>query len=70
MDQASGEGWNFYNAECVDFVSGMPDNCIDLSVYSPPFSSLYIYSESAFDMGNVANDAEFMERYRFLFREK
>jgi len=70
MDQASGEGWNMYNAECVDFISGLPDNCIDLSVYSPPFSSLYIYSESAFDMGNVANDAEFMERYRFLVREK
>lgn len=70
IDQAQGEGWAFYNADCVDFVSGLPDNCIDHSVYSPPFSSLYIYSESAFDMGNVANDAEFMERYRFLVREK
>lgn len=70
INQAQGEGWNFYNAECVDFASGLPDNSIDFSVYSPPFSSLYIYSESAFDMGNVANDAEFIERYRFLVREK
>lgn len=70
IDQAQGEGWAFYNAECVDFVRGLPANSIDFSVYSPPFSSLYIYSESAFDMGNVADDAEFIERYRFLVREK
>lgn len=70
LDQAHGEGWSFYNAECVDFLAGLPDNSADFSVYSPPFSSLYIYSESAFDMGNVASDDEFIERYRFLIREK
>lgn len=69
IDQHHGDGWAFYNAECVDFMSSLPDNSIDLSVYSPPFSSLYIYSESAFDMGNVASDAEFMDRYRFAVRE-
>jgi hypothetical protein len=70
IDQAAGKDWAFYNADCVDFAAGLPDNCIDFSVYSPPFSSLYIYSESAFDMGNVSSDAEFMARYRFLVREK
>jgi DNA modification methylase len=70
INEAQGEGWAFYNADCVDFVSGLPDNSVDFSVYSPPFSSLYIYSESAFDMGNVADDAEFVERYKFLIREK
>jgi DNA modification methylase len=70
IDQSQGESWNFYNAECVDFASQLPDNSIDFTVYSPPFSSLYIYSESAFDMGNVSGDDEFMERYRFLVREK
>lgn len=69
IDQAHGKDWAFYNADCVDFASGLPDNSIDFSVYSPPFSSLYIYSESAFDMGNVADDAEFIERYRFIVRE-
>jgi len=38
-------------------------------VYSPPFSSLYIYSESARDMGNVSGDEEFQETYRHLVRE-
>jgi hypothetical protein len=70
IDQAHGDDWSFYNAEAVDFAAGLPDNGIDLTVYSPPFSSLYIYSESAFDMGNVSNDDEFFDRYRFLIREK
>ena len=70
IDQAQGDNWAFYNADCVEFAKSLPDNCVDLSVYSPPFSSLYIYSESAFDMGNVSGDAEFIERYRFMVREK
>lgn len=70
IDQAHGEGWSFFNADCVGFSKSLPDNSVDFTVYSPPFSSLYIYSESAFDMGNVSGDAEFFERYRFLIREK
>lgn len=64
-----GENWSAYNADCVDLVSQLPDNCIDLSVYSPPFANLYIYSESAADMGNCADDAEFFEQYKFLVKE-
>lgn len=70
IDEAHGNNFSYYNAECVDFASQLPANSIDFSVYSPPFSGLYIYSESAFDMGNVSGDAEFIERYRFLVREK
>jgi hypothetical protein len=70
IDQYEGDGFSWYNAECVDFAQSLPDNSVDFTVYSPPFSSLYIYSESAFDMGNVGGDAEFIERYRFLVREK
>lgn len=70
MDQAFGKDWAFYNSDCVKFAQTLPDNSIDFSVYSPPFSSLYVYSESVADMGNVATDAEFIEQYRFLVREK
>lgn len=70
IDQAEGKSWSAFNADCVPFTAGMPDNSIDFSVYSPPFSSLYIYSESVADMGNCANDAEFFEQYRYLVREK
>lgn len=70
LDQASGTDWTIYNADTVEFTAGIPDNSIDLSVYSPPFSSLYIYSESERDMGNVASHEEFFDSYRHLVREK
>lgn len=70
LDQAAGEKWAAYNADCVPFTQGLPDASIDFSVYSPPFSSLYIYSESVADMGNCATDDEFFEQYRYLVREK
>lgn len=70
LDQAHGDGWAAYNADCVTFAQGLPANSVDLTVYSPPFSSLYVYGESAADMGNVASDDEFFEQYRYLVREK
>lgn len=63
-----GERFAAYHGDCVDGVRQLPANSIDLSVYSPPFSSLYVYSESECDMGNSASDAEFMEHYRHLAR--
>lgn len=70
LEQAHGNDWSIYNGDCVKFAQSLPDNSIDISVYSPPFSSLYVYSESVADMGNVASDAEFIEQYRYLVREK
>lgn len=70
LAQASGRDWNLYNSDCVMFAQSLPDNSIDHMVYSPPFSSLYVYSESVADMGNVDSDEEFIEQYRYLVREK
>lgn len=64
-----GDNFALYNVDTVEFTAGMPTASIDFSVYSPPFSSLYIYSESARDMGNVADDEEFFATYRHLIRE-
>lgn len=47
----------------------MPESSVDLSVYSPPFANLYIYSDDPRDMGNCADDDEFFNQYRFLIRE-
>lgn len=69
LNQEHGKNWSFYNADCVTFTQGLPDNCFDLQVFSPPYSSLYVYSESVADMGNVANDSEFFEQYRYLVKE-
>lgn len=47
----------------------LPDSSVGFSIYSPPFGSLFVYSESAADMGNSTDD-EFAEHYGWLVREK
>jgi hypothetical protein len=65
-DVATGDGFTAHLGDCVDVVSEIPDNSIGYTIYSPPFSSLYTYSNSDRDMGNCTDDAQFMEHYRFL----
>lgn len=69
INQESEKNWSFYNADCVYLTKELPDNSIDFCVYSPPFSSLYIYSESVADMGNVDCDEQFIEQYQFLLND-
>ena len=69
LDEAHGTGFAAYNGDCVSILSQMPDECIDFSIYSPPFGSLFVYSDSAADMGN-STDEQFRDHYAFLVREK
>lgn len=64
-----GDGWTLTNQDCIDGVLGLADHSIDLSVYSPPFVSLYTYTASERDMGNCASKEEFFEHFGFLQRE-
>ena len=66
ISQRSNEDWVMYHGDCCEVVDGIPDNSIGLSVHSPPFSSLYIYSDSENDMGNCQSDEEFFKHYKFL----
>jgi hypothetical protein len=65
----SGHDWTIHHGDCVHVCNMLESDSIGYSVYSPPFSNLYIYSDSAFDMGNSANDTEFMEHYKFLAKD-
>jgi DNA modification methylase len=69
LDVVNGERFVAANADCVEFVNRMPDSSIGFTIYSPPFSHLFIYSDSERDMGNVRSDAEFFEQYGYLLRE-
>jgi len=69
LNEAHGETFSAYHGDCVSVLSQFPDASIDFSIYSPPFGSLFVYSESAADMGN-STDAEFAEHYSYLVREK
>jgi DNA modification methylase len=70
LNEAHGRNWSIYNADCVDFASQLPDECVDFTVYSPPFANLYVYSDSVADMGNCENDEAFFEQYLFMIKEK
>lgn len=69
IKQQSGDNWSLYNGDCVEVVSGLPSQSIDYSIFSPPFASLYTYSNSPRDMGNCRTDAEFFEHFSFLVAE-
>lgn len=62
----AGDGWAMYLGDCVEVISKFPDNCMDYSIFSPPFASLYTYSASPNDMGNCRTHAEFYEHFSFL----
>lgn len=69
LSEHKGDGFAIYNADCVDGVKALPSNSIGYSIYSPPFSHLFVYSDSERDMGNAASDEEFLEHYGYLLRE-
>lgn len=64
-----GQHWGIYNADCVELLMGLPSDSVDCAVFSSPFSSLYIYSDSERDMGNSASHDEFLEHHAFMARE-
>lgn len=69
LNQQFGKNFAIYNGDCVEVVKGIPDHSVGFSIFSPPFASLYTYSNSARDMGNCKTDAEFMENFSFLVEE-
>jgi len=69
IDQAQGKNWVMYQGDCVEVIKGIPDNSVHYSIFSPPFASLYTYSNSERDMGNVRSHSEFYEHFRFLVGE-
>ena len=69
IDQSTGNGWAVWNGDCVEVIRGLPERSVDYSMFSPPFSSLYTYSNSPRDMGNCRTDAEFYEHFDFLVAE-
>jgi hypothetical protein len=66
IDQKSGENWKMYHGDCVEVIGGLTDDSIHFSIFSPPFSSLYTYSNSERDMGNSKSDAQFIEQFKYL----
>lgn len=69
LNQEVNEKFSLYNGDSVEVLKGIPDNSIHYSIFSPPFASLYTYSNSDRDMGNSKTDDEFYEHFTFLVKE-
>jgi len=64
-----GESWKMLLGDCVERMGEIDDASVDLSVFSPPFLSLYVYSDSERDLGNSRTEAEFFEQFGYVIRQ-
>ncbi len=69
LDQCLTDRFALYHADCVDVVRGLDPESVHYTVFSPPFASLYTYSNSPRDMGNVRDDNEFFTHFGYLVPE-
>lgn len=69
LDQVVTDQYAAYHGDCVEVLKGLPAESVGYSIFSPPFASLYTYSNSPRDMGNVRSDEEFFEHFEFLIPE-
>lgn len=68
-DQIITQQYAIYNSDCMEVLPALPENSVDLSIYSPPFAGLYNYSSSERDFSNCESKEQFLEQYEFLIAE-
>jgi len=69
LNQVVTDDYAVYNGDSTEVIQGLEDNSIDYSIFSPPFASLYTYSNSNRDMGNSRTRSEFYKHFEFLAKE-
>lgn len=69
LDQYISDRMALYHGDCCEVLAGIPSNSVHFIVYSPPFASLYTYSNSDRDLGNCKNHAEFFAQFEFIVQE-
>lgn len=64
--QVTTDKYSITNGDCIAVQDALPAECIDLSLYSPPFAGLYNYSSDERDLSNCHTYAEFFEHYAYV----
>jgi DNA modification methylase len=67
-DDARGDGWHLMLGDACERIGELEPDSVDLSVFSPPFASLYTYSPSLRDLGNSFDRDEFFEHFAYVIR--
>lgn len=68
-EQIHTDNYSIYCSDCMEVLPTIPDNSVDLSIYSPPFAGLYNYSSSERDFSNCENKEQFLDQYDYLIKE-
>ena len=68
-NESHGEGWRLLLGDSCERISEIETDSVGLSVFSPPFASLYTYSPSERDMGNSKDYDQFFEHFGYLIPE-
>lgn len=68
-DEYTGDSWRIIQGDCVEEMAGLEDDSVDLSVFSPPFLSLYQYTATERDIGNSKSRDEFFQHFDFVIDE-
>lgn len=68
-DYREGRTWQMYRGDCCEVIKEIPSDSIHYSIFSPPFASLYTYSNSERDMGNSKDYNQFFTHFQFLVKE-
>ena len=69
IDSYITEKFALYNGDSCEILTDIPDNSVHYQIFSPPFASLYTYSNSERDLGNCRSNEEFFEHFEFIVRE-
>lgn len=68
-NQYEGNGFVIYNGDSCEIMKSIPDSSIHYSIFSPPFTQLYVYSNSVRDLGNCRNTTEFYTQFSYIIKE-
>jgi len=69
QDQIHTKNYSLYNGDCISVMEQIPEETVDLSIYSPPFAGLYQYSSDEKDMSNCLDKNEFYAHYEFCIKQ-
>ncbi len=69
IDQRIADQYALYHGDCVEVMKGIPPDSVHCSIFSPPFGSLYSYTDAQADMSNVREDGEFFTGMAFMLQE-
>jgi len=69
IEQTENDDFAVYQGDCIRVIEGLPASCVHYSIFSPPFASLYSYTDALEDHSNVRDYAEFFIGFDFTVQK-